>query len=77
MMVKVKDKVQTVAVRRCQRQIVISTEGSGAQRGRQQEKADRLQGEGRPAVSTNTKDIPKHGSIIYCSSESPRILSSL
>lgn len=54
-------------MRRCQRLIQFlfplkevdwSSEGEAAQ------KADRLQGEGSPAVCTNTKDMPKHGSII-------------
>lgn len=75
MMVKVKDKVQTVAVRRCQTTaILISREGSGLS---SEGEADRLLGERSPAVSTNTKDMAKHGSILYCSSQSPRMLPSL
>lgn len=64
MMAKVRDKVQTVAVRRCQRlmrSLFPLKEAGWSSEG----KADRLQGEGRPAVSSNTtKDIAKHGSTI-------------
>lgn len=54
MMVKVKDKVQTVAVRRCQTNaILISREGSGLS---SEGEADRLLGERRlqPALTQRT-----------------------
>lgn len=63
MMVKVKDKVGAVAVRRCQRlmQFLLPLKEVDWS---SEEKADRLQGEGRAALSTGTEAIPKHGSII-------------
>lgn len=60
MMVKVKDKVESVAVRRCQRLMQFSLPLKEVGWGSEGEAA----GEGRPAVSTGTKDVPKHGSII-------------
>lgn len=64
MMAKVRDKMQTVAVRRCKRlmRFLLPLKEAGWS---SEGKADRLQGEGRPAVSSNTtKDIAKHGSTI-------------
>ena len=70
MMVKVKDKVQTCGSEEVSETnvILISTEVSElklrVEEGRMQTGYSVLQGEGRTAVNSNTKDIPKHCSII-------------
>lgn len=71
MMVKVKDKVQTCGTEEVSETnvILISTEVSGLKLRveewwRMQTGCSVLQGKGGTAVSSNTKDTPKHCSII-------------
>lgn len=79
MVVKVKDKVQTVAARACQRQILISTEGSGLELGeggsRRRQTGCKEKGGLQSALAQRT--FPGMAPAFYCRSESPRILPSL